>query len=188
MNIEDVVELSIPVNDQALRAVNYEWYRYHPEKPIERYACSITSLDGKSGDGINFESLRTYNEGKDEVLTEMDFTMRTPHSAPYNYLFDTFDVGRAHYLRLMRTGYFPWHRDAHPAGFRIIHTINNCTSDKLIWILDNKVIELKDNRWYYINTNKKHCLFAFQEAMFAVFNIANNEQNWMTLYKHMVIK
>lgn len=184
--LEDIIELHIPYSMQALRDVKFEWHHHQPDKPIERFACSITSLDGSSGASDYHKSLGSINEQRTTPLSEMDFSTRTLHSKPYDYLFDNFDVGRSRYFLLKRTGYFPWHRDPDPSAFRIIHTIKNCTSDKLIWLLDDKILSMQDNRWYYINTKKKHCLFAFQEATFAVFGIANNEQNWMTLHKHMV--
>lgn len=186
--IEDLVELRIPVNYTALDTMNYSWYPYHVGKGIERYAVSITSLDGSLTPGPNFESLHQYNEQHGTKYNEMSFTEQTPCSAPYAHLFDHFLVGRSHYLKLPRAGYFPWHRDPDPSSIRIVHTIKNCSPDKLVWILDDKPLQLRDDRWYMINTLKKHCLFAFDEAMFAVFNIANNKDNHIQLHKHMVIK
>lgn len=188
MNIEDVVELDIPVARSEMDDLRRVWHRYHPEKDIERYACSITSLDGTSDAGVNYEALYQYNHKHQTSYNEMMFNQPTIHSTPYKYLLSTFDVGRSHFLRLPRSGYFPWHRDADPSSFRIIHTIKNCTPNKLVWILDDKVLQLKDDSWYAINTIKKHCLFSFDEATFAVFNIANNKDNHIQLHKHMVIK
>lgn len=188
MNIEDVIELNVPVDKQALKDVKFSWHRYHAEKDIERYACSITSFDGTDSPGLNFEALQAYNRAHNTSLNEMMFQEPTKHSTPYKYLLHHFDVGRSHYLRLMRAGYFPWHRDADPTSLRLIHTIENCTAESLVWVLDNKVIRLDNDRWYLINTLKKHCLFAFDDVTFAVFNVANTQENMIELYKHMVIK
>lgn len=188
MNIEDVVELDIPISSAEMAAVRHKWHRYHPGKDIERYACSITSLDGTADAGVNYEALYQYNREHNTSFNEMMFDQPTVHAAPYNYLLKNFQVGRSHYLRLPRSGYFPWHRDADPSSIRIIHTIDNCTPHKLVWILDDKVLQLKNNSWYYINTTKKHCLFSFDESLFAVFNLANTKDNMLTLYNHMTIK
>jgi hypothetical protein len=55
-------------------------------------------------------------------------------------------------------------------------------------VLDDKVLKLEDKRWYYINTAKKHCLFAFDTTMLAVFNLATTQDNYLKLYNHMVIQ
>lgn len=188
MNIEDVVELNIPVDYKALDEMKYAWHPYHASKGIERYACSITSLDGTSTPGPNFEPLHIYNDQHGTKYDEMSFREETLYASPYAHLFDKFHVGRSHYLKLPRAGYFPWHRDTDPSSIRVIHTIKNCSPDKLVWILDDEPLQLRDNRWYVINTLKKHCLFAFDEATFAVFNIADNKYNHIQLHKHMVIK
>lgn len=185
--IEDLVELDIPIDYFALSKVNYSWHPYHPSKSATRFACSITSLDGKDNLDVNFEPLYQYNAKYGTSYNEMVFNTPTEHSAPYQYLLSEFDVGRSHYLRLPKSGYFPWHRDADPTAIRLVHTIKNCTPDKLVWLLDDKILPLQDNKWYFINTTKKHCVFAFDESLFAVFNVSSSKENIIKLYQHMVI-
>jgi len=186
--LEDVVDLNIPVDRDRLNAVQFNWHKYHSSKPIDRYACSITSIDGEDNPGINFEPLYPYNTQHGSNYTEMSFNKPTIHAKPFHNLLINFDVGRSHYLRLPPGGYFPWHRDADPTSYRLIYTISGCRPQSLVWILDDRVLQLNDNSWYYINTRKKHCLFSYDTATFAVFNIANDERNQRTLYQHMVTK
>lgn len=188
MNFEDVIELRMPVDGMALNRLEPTWHKYHAEKNIDRYACSITSSDGNDNEGVNFASLYSYNQANGTNFNEMSFKTPTQHARPFSHLLNNFDVGRSHYLKISKAGYFPWHRDADPTSFRIIYTISGCASNNLVWILDDKVLKLEDKRWYYINTTKKHCLFAFDTTMLAVFNLATTQDNYIKLYNHMVIQ
>ena len=188
MTFEDIIELYIPVDTNQLFFTEPVWHKYHAEKNIDRYACSITSLDGNDDQGVNFASLFSYNQQHGTTYDEMSFKTPTQHSKAFSYLLKEFDVGRSHFLKLNKASYFPWHRDADPSSFRIIYTMEGCDSRNLVWILDNNILRLENKRWYYINTAKKHCLFAFDAALFAVFNIATTDENYFKLYKHMVIQ
>ena len=186
--MEDVIDLNIPIEIRDLQNAQLSWHHYHPDKPIDRQACAITSIDGSDVPGVNFEPLGVYNQRHGSTYTEMSFNVPTVHAKPFHHLLDKFDVGRSHYLRLPPGGYFPWHRDPDPTSFRIVYTMSGCASHSLVWVLDDRVLQLNDNSWYYINTKKKHCLFSYGTATFAVFNIANDERNQRRLYQYMVTK
>lgn len=185
---EDIIELDIAIDTSQLINVEYNWVKYNPRKQIDRWGCSITSLDGEDHGIPDLDSVLEYNRIYQTHLTEKDFNKRTKHSAPFNYFLDKFDVGRSHYLKLNSGGFFPWHRDPDLGSFRIIYTIDHCEPTNLVWVEDTKVLELNNNRWYYINTKKKHCVFSFNTAIFAVFNVVNTIRSMRELFLHMRIK
>lgn len=189
MNIEDVVELNMPlvrVDVDELR--NLPWQQYNLHKPNNRFVCSITSLDGGVDGGSELGSLREHNAQTGSRLTELSFSTPTTYSTPFRYLLDNVVVGRSRFLQMKAGGFFPWHRDPDPDTFRLIFTIRGCTKDSLVWVNDDKVLDLHDGSWYIINTKKKHCVFSLKESTFAIFNVADTPSNWQFLYNHFAIK
>lgn len=187
-NYEDVIELNIDVDKEELNSLLYNWVQYNPRKKINRWACSITSLDGNDNGTPDLDSLSEYNLINNTSYKEKDFKIPTIHSKPFNDFLSKWEVGRSHYLKLNPGGFFPWHRDSDMQTFRIIYTIKNCNPGYFIWIHDDKILQLSDNKWYFINTKRKHCLFSFEESMFAVFNVSNTLNNLKLLYESFVIK
>jgi len=186
--LEDILELDLPVDHQSLATVNYNWVRYNPRKNINRYGCSITSLTGLDSGIPDLDSILEYNQIFNTDFKEKDFNIRTKHAAPFSKMLDKFHVGRSHYIKLDRGGYFPWHRDSDINFFRIIYTISKCDINSLIWIIDDEVIKLQNDKWYFINTKKAHCLFSFNESIFAVFNVVHDYHNHKQLFEHFKIK
>ncbi len=183
---EDCIELSIPVD--VIDLTTLSWHPYNPRKNIERYGCSITSLDGNDIGIPDLDSVLEYNNENQTSYEEKDFNVPTHHSAPFRHFLKRFQVGRCHYLKLPPGGFFPWHRDVDTDSFRIIYTIEHCNPVDFVWLEDDKLIELQDQRWYYINTRKKHCVFSFQTAVFAVFNVLMNDHNYAEFQKSIYIK
>lgn len=183
---EDCIELSIPIDVIDLTTLN--WIRYNPRKKIERYGCSITSLDGEDTGIPDLDSVMEYNLENATNYQERDFCNPTRHAGPFRKFLNLFEVGRCHYLKLPPGGFFPWHRDVDPSTFRIIYTIDHCSPIDFVWLEDDKIIELQDHRWYYINTRKKHSVFSFQTAIFAVFNVLSTDKNLEKLQQYFHIK
>jgi hypothetical protein len=189
MNIEDVVELHLTTGAVAAADhANLTWHPYNPRKSNNRFGCSITSLDGGVSGVPDLDSLKEYNADNGTTLTELSFKTPTIYGAPFKYLFDNMSIGRSHYIRLDAGGFFPWHRDPDSHTFRLIYTVRGCTQDSLVWINDDRILDLHDRKWYIINTKKKHCVFSLKESTFAVFNVADTIPNWQFLYKHFAIK
>ena len=185
---EDLIELDIPIDHQELTKVNFNWVQYNPRKTIQRWGCSITSLDGNDSGIPDLDSLLEHNRISGSNHTENDFVVKTKHSLPFREFLNEFQVGRSHYIKLGAGGYFPWHRDSDGQTFRIIYTLENCHPYNLVWLEDDKVLPLQDNKWYYINTKKKHAVFSFSECIFAVFNVSFTPKNIKTLKKYFFIK
>lgn len=186
--LEDCIRLELPIDESKLDLNSLDWVQYNPRKNINRFGCSITSLDGGTSGIPDLDSILEYNIKNNKNLHERDFSTPTKFSEPFEKFLNMFKVGRSHYIKLPAGGFFPWHRDSDPETFRIIYTIKNCTQQSLIWLEDTEVLNLNDNEWYFINTKKKHALFAFQECVFAVFNVLANNQNIKTLYNSFVIR
>lgn len=185
---EDCIELQIPTDLEQLKQVNFRWHQYNPRKNIRRFGCSITSLDGQDSGIPDLDSILEYNRQHGTNYSEKDFKIPTIHASPFNYFLSKFHVGRSHYIKLESGGFFPWHRDADHETFRIIYTIENCNSNNLIWLEDDRILRLDSNRWYYINTKKKHCLFALDTCIFTVFNVLDIDNNIRQLGNHMIIR
>jgi hypothetical protein len=185
---EDCIKLNIPVDRNAINLESLNWVQYNPRKSNLRHGCSITSLDGGDSGIPDLDSLLEFNQLNGTSYVEKDFKTPTQHSTPFAEFLETFEVGRSHFLKLDPGGFFPWHRDSDPVTFRIIYTIQNCTTDNLIWLEDDKVLPLENHTWYYINTRKKHSLFAFHQSTFAVFNVIFNNKNFVNLQNCMVVK
>ena len=185
---EDVIELDLPIDKDALSRVEYNWVQYNPRKENKRWGCSITSLDGSDAGIPDLDSLLEYNTLYNTNHSEQDFITPTCHAAPFAEFLTKFKVGRSHYIKLGSGGHFPWHRDSGRSTFRLIYTINNCHNGKFIWLEDEKMLHLKDNAWYYINTKKRHSVFAFDDVTFAVFNVLDITPNIVRLQSNFRIK
>lgn len=184
-DFEDLIELDLA--QAQINLENLNWHQYNPRKQIRRYGCSITSLNGDD-DGIpDLDSLVEYNKIHGTSYIEEDFKNLTKHCKPFENFLSMFSVGRSHFLKLVDGGFFPWHRD-NGNCFRVIYTISGCTNDNLIWLLDDKILSLQDQKWYYVNTKKKHLVFSQNQSVFAVFNIKTTPNNVNKLIKLFKIR
>ena len=185
---EDCIELKLPINVADLDNVNYNWIQYNPRKINSRHGCSITSLDGNDTGIPDLDSVFEYNKLNNTNYKEMDFNKLTIHSKPFDKFLSTFKVGRSHYIKLSNGGNFPWHRDNDYDTLRIIYTIKNCDVNNLIWIEDENLIKLENDKWYFINTKKKHCVVGLSESIFAVFNVRIDLGNIFKLKQSFAIQ
>lgn len=185
---EDCVELALP-RPENLDLNTLNWLQYNPRKNINRWGCSITSLDGGDSGVPDLDSVLEYNTLNGTNYTEKDFKVPTRHAEPFADFLAVWPVGRSHYLKFTAGGFFPWHRDGDPHTFRLIYTIKNCTPNNLIWLEDDKILNFHDQSWYYINTKKKHALFSLnEENILAVFNVVYNGLTHRLLNASMKIK
>ncbi len=183
---EPVIQLDLPTPPIDLPGL--AWHPYNPRKQIQRWGASLTSLDGKTDGVPDLDSLLEYNKENGTGYREKDFNQKTEQFRPFDFLEDHFDLGRSHVLRLGTGGFFPYHRDFDPDTFRLLYTIQGCQSHNLVWILNNQVIQLQDQTWYYINTKMPHSVFSFFGSEFAVFNVLHNDKAQKSLLKLMHVK
>ena len=78
---EDCIELSIPFGVVDLATLN--WVPYNPREKIERYGCSITSLDGNDSGIPDLDSVLEYNFENATTYEEKDFRVQTRHAEPF---------------------------------------------------------------------------------------------------------
>lgn len=185
VNFGDVVELDFSVNvDQILHIVKKhpEWKIYQPHKPgYNRFGLSVTSIDGGYSGEPDLYSLREYNLMHGTTYDESHFKKRTNITTflpDVEELLNFFEpnLGRTHFLRLDKGGFFPPHRDngaivAVPT-FRILVPINNFGINDVKWIQEEQILNLKIGQVYFINTTKIHSIFSFvDDCIMLVLNV-----------------
>lgn len=186
VNYGDVVELDFPNWDvkRAMDILNKHpgWKTYQPHKPgYNRFGLSVTSLDGGFSGEPDLSSLREYQQLTGKSYWEADFKKRTnivEFIPEINPLLDYFEpcLGRTHFLKLDKGGFFPPHRDngaivAVPT-FRILVPIHNFGINDMKWIQDEKILNLRLGTTYFINTTKIHSIFSFVDnCVMLVLNV-----------------
>lgn len=186
VNYGDVVELDFPVYNAAkIHSIIMKhpgWKEYQPHKPgYNRYGLSVTSLDGGFSGKPDLYSLREYKKFYNKDYIESDFKARTnvvEFIPELNEFLDFWEpnLGRTHFLRLDKGGFFPPHRDngalVTVPTFRILIPINNFGINDMKWIQDEKLLRLNKGQVYFINTTKLHSLFSFtDECTMLVVNV-----------------
>lgn len=162
------------------------WVKYQPQKQNNnRYGLSVTSLDGGFSGDPDLYSLKDYRELTGKNYHENDFKKRTNivnFIPELNPLLDFFEpnLGRVHFLRLDKGGYFPPHRDngliPKSPTFRILVPISNFNYKCMKWIQNENILHLDEGRTYFINTTQNHCLFSFvDDCIMLVLNILDDE-------------
>lgn len=183
---EPFFELKLPRPDIDLEKMH--WVKYNPRKEVQRWGASLTSLDGSVEGVPDLDSLYEYNTINGTRYFEPDFKTPTPQFKPFDFLLESYDLGRSHIIRLGLGGFFPYHRDSDRDSFRLIYTIRNCHDTNLVWIQNSQVLKLRDHAWYYVNTKMIHSVFSFFGCEFAVFNVITTEKSQKSLLRHMAIK
>tara|TARA_R110002167_G_C12671320_1_gene650741 strand:- start:1430 stop:2047 length:618 start_codon:yes stop_codon:yes gene_type:complete len=140
----------------------FDFVRYNHRKPIDRWGLSVTSLDGEMSGIPDLDSLREYNKENDVRYEEEDFNVPTLAYPYFKEVLSPFEpwLFRTHILKLNPGGFFPPHRDAHDLeSFRLIVPLKNCAPPGLNFILEDKILNLKNGVTYFVDTVKMHYLF-----------------------------
>ncbi len=198
----DIVELGFPVFDtflyKKMLTEHSGWRQYNSYKNgYNRYGLSLTSLDGEYSGVPDLESLSEYYRDTGKLYYDKDFTVRTPLSyeiPEVNELCEFFgkDLGRSHFLRLDKGGFFPPHRDHDwhlpNETFRIIVPFYMFRPTHMSWIFDGKVIELRAGVTYFMNTTKEHSLFSYVDGcIMLVLNVTATKETMEKLVKKMLV-
>lgn len=186
----DVIDLDFPGFDcNKIKEVcdkHPGWKTYQPHKmPNNRFGLSVTSLDGGFSGDPDLMSLRECKKLTGRDYREIDFQART-NIVSFLPEIDVFldfwgkNLGRTHFLRLDKGGYFPPHRDngtiVLPPTFRILVPIHNFGTNDMKWVQENNVLKLEIGHVYFINTSKVHSLFSFTDnCLMLVLNIVSDE-------------
>ena len=186
----DIIDLNFPPLDYGkIKQVcdkhpGWKEYQGH-KKPNNRFGLSVTSLDGGFSGEPDLYSLREWYDKTGESYHETDFQKRTNVTSFLPEL-DEFlnfwgpNLGRTHFLRLDKGGYFPPHRDngaiVLPPTFRILVPINNFGKNDMHWIHEGHQIRLELGHVYFINTSRIHSVFSFVDnCLMLVLNIQSDE-------------
>ena len=196
----DVIPLKIKIDPKNFynHIIKYDFVKYNPRKPIERYGLSLTSLNGGLDGVPDLDSLSEYNRENNTNYIDRDFKTFTEvwykSEELKNSLKDISDfIFRSHVIKLKPGGVFPIHRDFNKANFdavRIIIPIAGCLYPQNVFILDGKIIhDWEPGRIYFINTLKEHLLFNtdISDSYWVVFNLEVNDQVARFIHKNFLI-
>jgi hypothetical protein len=201
VNFGDVIELDFPKWDLPKTAdilmKHPGWKYYQPHKPgYNRYGLSVTSLDGNYSGEPDLFSLREYAKMTGKQYAETDFKKRTnvvSFIPELNPLLDFFEpnLGRTHFLRLDRGGFFPPHRDngaiVKSPTFRILVPLHNFGVNDMKWVQDEHLLKLNLGSTYFINTTKLHSLFSFVDnCIMLVINVHESPEILSKMVRHVV--
>jgi hypothetical protein len=196
----DVVELGFPnvlINNYRDLILNHPgWKQYNTYKQgYNRYGLSMTSLDGGYSGTPDLESLSEYWKDTGIMHRDFEFKVRTPLSyemPEIDEIFNFFgeDLGRSHFLRLDKGGFFPPHRDHEwrlpNDTFRIVVPFYNFHSQHMTWVFDGKVLQLREGVAYFMNTTKAHSLFSYVDnCTMLVLNVKASEAIMRSLITKM---
>ena len=199
-SLGDIFPLDFKLDIQKLQVeleqFKDDWKEYNPRKPNNRYGLSIPSLDGGLSGIPDLDSLFEYNKQHNTSITEASINVKTPVNANISVIqrllsiFDT--LGRSHFIRLNKGGFFPPHRDGKILDvtcFRIITLCQNCNPNQFQFIYEDKVARLEPGRPYFINTRKTHSVFSYvDDSVQCVLNIPLTENNYKAVIKHLDTK
>jgi len=188
--------LDIKVLKKELQEFTQDWKTYNPRKPNNRQGLSITSLDGGLSGVPDLDSLFEYNKQNNTNINEADINVKTPVASNISViqpLLNTFDtLGRSHFIRLNRGGFFPPHRDGkilNVTCFRILTMCHNCNKNEFVFLYEGKRIDLEPGRPYFINTRKEHSVFSYvDDSVQCVLNVPLTENNYKCVIKHLEAK
>lgn len=180
----------------------FEYVRYNPRKPINRYGLSVTSLDGSVSGIPDLDSVYEYNKENGTQWTERDFKVLTPvaewESLSAFLSHFTGSIFRTHILKLGFGGFFPPHRD-HPDEdfhhtnkvifdtFRLIVPLNHCNPPYMNFVFENKILNWEQGVAYFVDTAKVHYLFnpSDEPSYWLVVNVDVNEDTVATVCRNM---
>lgn len=201
INWGEVVELDFPkMNLNHVKDVldkHPGWKPYQPHKTgYNRFGLSVTSLDGQYSGEPDLYSLREWQSMTGESYNEMSFRKRTnivqflPELDQFLNFWEP-NLGRTHFLRLDKGGFFPPHRDngaivAVPT-FRIIVPIYNFGVNDMKWIQDEKIQRFDLGATYFVNTSRLHSVFSFVDnCLMLVLNVNTDEHILGKMVKKIV--
>jgi len=201
INFGNVVELDFPAWDvfKITNILNkhpgWKYYQQH-KLGYNRYGLSVTSLDGGFSGDPDLYSLREYYAIHGKSYNELDFKRRTnivEFIPELNNFLDFWEpnLGRTHFLRLDRGGFFPPHRDngaiVDVPTFRILVPINNFGTNDMKWIQDEQMLNLRLGHTYFINTSRLHSIFSFVDnCLMLVLNVNQSPEILSKMVKKIV--
>ena len=196
-SLGDIVPLDFTIDIKKLKdelsLFDNDWKQYNPRKPNNRQGLSITSLDGGLSGVPDLDSLFEYNKQNNTLISEVNINVKTPVASNISVIQPLFDtLGRSHFIRLNKGGFFPPHRDGKILDvtcFRIITLCHNCNKGQFAFIYEDKVVVLEPGRPYFVNTRKQHSVFSYvDDSVQCVLNIPLTIENYESVIKSLEAK
>lgn len=161
-------------NKQLLTEISkwdLDWKRYNPRKiNNNRWGLSITSIDGQLSGVPDLDSLSQYNAENGTSFDNRNIRTLTPvfdNSPTLQSILKPFIpwLTRCHFLKLNAGGFFPEHYDTNkviPGYFetRLVAFVNNCNKHTLKFLVEDKLLDVRNGELYWINTSKRHSVFS----------------------------
>lgn len=147
-----------------------EWKPYNVRKPNNRWGLSITSLDGELSGIPDLDSLSEYNKKHNLNVKNSDISTYTDvyHQSPtLQNIIEPWKpwLGRCHFLRLDKGGYFPEHYDINKTDYeyddiRLISFVKNTNKYGMKFLYEDKLLDVQDGSTYWFNASKRHSVFS----------------------------
>ena len=196
-SLGDIVPLDFTIDIKKLKdelsLFDNDWKQYNPRKPNNRQGLSITSLDGGLSGVPDLDSLFEYNKQNNTLISEVNINVKTPVASNISVIQPLLNtLGRSHFIRLNKGGFFPPHRDGKILDvtcFRIITLCHNCNKGQFAFIYEDKVVVLEPGRPYFVNTRKQHSVFSYvDDSVQCVLNIPLTIENYESVIKSLEAK
>lgn len=181
------LKLKCDVKKLVQEISKFKFKQYNPDKDINRYGLSVTSLNGEIN-GIDLDTLRNkpYDELSFRQKTEVYYS-----SKELQKLVDPFDkwLCRTHFLNIKKGGYFPPHRDevsSNQKAFRIIVPLVDFNPPQHFFIVQNQIVSLNEGYAYFVNTNLEHGVFSYSnDTLMLIMNIEACNDSYETVLRNM---
>lgn len=200
-SLGDFASLRLRVNLEdfytEIKAFESHWMPYNTRKPgYNRFGLSVINKSGQLNEGSDLDSLHEQQRENPNAtkITETDFNQMTevfekcPSIHPLVNAFYP-DLGRSHFIRLDKGGYFPPHRDSLgliPSTFRILVPCLNCETHQFVFLLNGQRIFLNPGQAYFLNTRIEHAVFSFaNQSSQLVLNVPINEKTVRTVIENL---
>lgn len=180
---------------EQLNAFKDNWCPYNVKKDTvnNRWGLPITSSTGDVMDNYHMNSFGHMQRYHSVEMKEEDFTTPTtvfdnvPEVAKIIDIFRP-DIGRVHFLRVDKGGFFPPHRDfpgPDPEYVRLLCVFGNCKAENFAHILDGKLIYPDPGYLHFINFQLDHSVFSFSDGLYAlILTVRLNQRTHDLIMKH----
>jgi hypothetical protein len=173
--------------EQQLSQFEDSWCPYNAKKDTvnNRWGLPVTSHTGDVFDNYHLNSFGHMQKYHDIEMKEENFKMPTQvyHAIPeIKKLVDVFapDIGRVHFLRIDKGGFFPPHRDfqgTSPEYFRLLTVFGRCSPENYVQMVDGCPLYPEAGWTYFMNTQLDHSVFSFSDNLYAlILTVKLNER------------
>lgn len=182
-----------------IQKYNDAWKPYNAKKPNNRWGLSITSIDGELSGIPDLDSLYEYNLKHNTNIKNHDikeFTEVYENSKTLQKVIEPWKpwLGRCHFLKLNKGGFFPEHYDINKLDFdyedtRLIAFVNNNEKNTMKFLYEDTVMNVKEGSLYWFNASKRHSVFSMaDDCIMIVFCLKFDEMLFRTMIEQYKLK